>query len=48
MALTKTRKIGKIINLSGKVTAIDSDIISVSYSKGSSSAGGMTVYKCKW
>ena len=45
MALTKTRKIGKIINLSGKVTAIDSDIISVSYSKGSSSAGGMTVYQ---
>lgn len=45
MALTKTRKIGKIINLSGKVTAIDSDIISVSYSKGSSNVGGITVYE---
>lgn len=40
MALTKTRKIGKLINANRKFIAFDSDQISLTYSKGSTGTGG--------
>ena len=40
MALTKTRKIGKLINANRKFLAFDSDQINSTYSKGSTGAGG--------
>ena len=40
MTLTKTRKIGKLINANRKFLAFDSDQINLTYSKGSTGAGG--------